>query len=148
VTAFVAGGAGFLLAVLWFDLMFDVQVLRRAPAGAPDEAVASISAYYGRVTSTAMSRLVGAVMLATLAAIVVQIVRGPVVAWTGWTSLALAACAVGVAAVHTLPSARRLGAWPDDAATRLRLARSICRDHLLCLTAIAALLVVQLGFGT
>ena len=28
VSAFVTAGAGFLLAVLWFDLMFDVQVLR------------------------------------------------------------------------------------------------------------------------
>jgi hypothetical protein len=28
VTAFVTAGAGFLLAVLWFDLMFDVQALR------------------------------------------------------------------------------------------------------------------------
>ena len=30
----VAAGAGFLLAVLWFDLMFDVQVLRRGAGGA------------------------------------------------------------------------------------------------------------------
>jgi hypothetical protein len=30
--AFAAAGAGFLLAVLWFDLMFDVQT-RKAIAG-------------------------------------------------------------------------------------------------------------------
>ena len=36
--AFVAAGAGFLLAVLWFDLMFDVQVLggREARAARAD----------------------------------------------------------------------------------------------------------------
>ena len=48
--AFVTGGAGFLLAVLWFDLMFDVQVLRNpARRGALD----SVSAYYRRVTTSA-----------------------------------------------------------------------------------------------
>ena len=34
---FVVAGAGFLLAVLWFDLMFDVQVLRhRGPGDLPE----------------------------------------------------------------------------------------------------------------
>jgi hypothetical protein len=33
VTPFVTAGAGFLLAVLWFDLMFDVQVLAHRFAG-------------------------------------------------------------------------------------------------------------------
>ena len=30
--AFVTAAAGFLLAVLWFDLMFDVQLVRRRDA--------------------------------------------------------------------------------------------------------------------
>ena len=34
--AFVAAGAGFLIAVLWFDLMFDVQTRRgREPSCRP-----------------------------------------------------------------------------------------------------------------
>ncbi len=47
--AFVTAGAGFLLAVLWFDLMFDVQ----ARGTVTDDAIASISAYYRRVTTDA-----------------------------------------------------------------------------------------------
>src|SRR5439155_26220916 len=41
VRAFVCAGAGFLLAVLWFDLMFDVQVLRHRVGDEPDETRAS-----------------------------------------------------------------------------------------------------------
>ena len=98
---FVAGGAGFLLAVLWFDLMFDVQVLahRRRPE-LPEPALASIAGYYRRVTTTArpMNRLVGVAMLATLAAIVVELARGDHPRWAAWTSLAPAMSNHNVAA--------------------------------------------------
>jgi hypothetical protein len=102
---FVTAGAGFLLAVLWFDLMFDVQVLRRPVSR--EEALDSIAAYYRRVTSAArpMSRLVAAVMLGTIAAIVVQIARGDGPGWAPWASLVLAGSAIGTAAAHTFPSA-------------------------------------------
>ena len=39
-TPFITAGAGFLLAVLWFDLMHDVQVLRHRHGDAPEEALA------------------------------------------------------------------------------------------------------------
>src|SRR5258708_27244677 len=48
--ACVASGAGFLIAVLWFDLMFDVQTRKHAGDALPAEVLASISAYYRRVT--------------------------------------------------------------------------------------------------
>jgi hypothetical protein len=143
-SAFVTAGAGFLLAVLWFDLMFDVQVLRRTAAS--EQTLATISSYYRRVTTDArpMNLLVGAAMTATLVAIVLQILEGDESAWVGWMSLALAAPAIGLAMVHTFPAAVRLGAGADPPAARAALARSICRDHLLCLGAIAALLAIQL----
>jgi hypothetical protein len=145
VTAFVTAGAGFLLAVLWFDLMFDVQVARqREPAEA---ALASIAGYYARVTTGArpMSRVVAAVMVATLAAIVVQIAGADEPRWAAWTSLALAAVAIVLAATRTLPSAVRLGTRRDATAVQGALARTILREHLVCAAAIAALLVVQLA---
>ena len=144
----MTAGAGFLLAVLWFDLMFDVQVLRRTEPREP--ALESIAAYYRRVTTAArpMNRLIAAVMLATIAAIVAQIARGDVPGWTGWTSLVLACSAIGLAAAHTVPSAVRLGARSDSVADQQVLARSILRDHLFCLGAIAAVLVIQLAFAS
>ena len=42
--AFVTAGAGFLLAVLWFDLMFDVQALGGGVL--PEDKLASIADYY------------------------------------------------------------------------------------------------------
>jgi len=147
VKAFVSAGAGFLLAVLWLDLMFDVQVLRR-PAGDLDEPVlASIAGYYRRVTTTAapMNRLVAAVMLLTLGAIVAEIAAGHAPAWVGWVSLALAAVPIGVAGARTVPSAVRLGARRDPPPRQSELAHAICRQHLFCLGSIAALLVVQLA---
>ena len=145
-TAFVTAGAGFLLAVLWFDLMFDVQVLRNpARRGALD----SVSAYYRRVTTTArpMNLLVGAVMAGTLAALVAQVVGDETPDWAAWASLALAGTAIGLAAVHTFPAARRVGAGTDPDDVQSALARSIGRDHLLCIAAISAVLVIQLAFA-
>jgi ER membrane protein SH3 len=152
VSAFVTAGAGFLLAVLWFDLMFDVQVLGRprGEAELPEPLLASISAYYRRVTTAArpMNRLVAAVMLGTLAALVVEVARGEGPAWAGWASLALALAAISIAAVRTVPGAVRLGTLGEGPAVQSRLARSICRDHVICFAAIAALLAIQLGFAT
>ena len=147
VTAFVTAGAGFLLAVLWFDLMFDVQALRgdREPA----ETLESISAYYRRVTTAArpMNLLIGAVMAGMLGAIVAQIATHDVAGWAGWASLALGGSAIALAATHTYPAAVRLGQRADPVQAQLRLARSIGRDHLLCLAAIASLLAIQLVAG-
>jgi hypothetical protein len=150
VTALVTAGAGFLLAVLWFDLMFDVQVLRhRRRDDLPEEVLGSIAAYYRRVTTAAapMNRLIAGVMVATLAAIGLQISEGDAPAWVGWTSLALLGSAVLVAVLRVLPAAVRLGARTDGVQIQSRRARSICREHLLSLTAIAATLAIQLGWG-
>jgi hypothetical protein len=149
VTAFVTGGAGFLLAVLWFDLMFDVQVLRHRDRDLPEDVLVSLSDYYRRVTTAArpMNRLIGATMLATIIAIGIQIARRDAPRWVGWTSLVLLVAPVLVASVRTLPNAVRLGARTDSIDRQRGRARSICRDHLLCLAAITALLTVQLTFA-
>jgi len=147
VNVFVTAAAGFLLAVLWFDLMFDVQLVRRRDAPAP--VVEPIAAYYRRVTTEArpMNLLVGAAMVALLTAIVVQLAQDEAPAWVGWTSLVLAIPAIALAALHTFPAAVRLGERRDPPAVQAAIASSILRDHLLCLAAIAALLAIQLAAG-
>ncbi len=147
VNAFVAAGAGFLLAVLWFDLMFDVQALRHREGDLPEPVLASVSTYYARVTTAArpMNRLIAAVMLGIIAAIIAQIAEGDAPTWVGWTSLALAGGAIALAAARTVPNAVCLGTRADPPADQSRLARSILRDHLLCLAAIAAVLTIQLA---
>jgi hypothetical protein len=147
VNAFVTAGAGFLLAVLWFDLMFDVQVLGQGSGDLPEPVLASISAYYGRVTTAArpMNRLIAAVMLATLASIVAELARGETAGWVAWASLALAAGAILIAGLRTVPSAVRLGSGRDGVTALSALARSILRQHLVCFAAIAAVLALQLA---
>jgi hypothetical protein len=148
-TRFIAAGAGFLIAVLWFDLMFDVQVARRRRGEPPEDALASIAGYYRRVTTAArpMNRLVAAAMLATLGTIIAQIARGEHPRWVGWASLLLAGLPVLLAATHTVPGAIRLGSRRDPVDRQLELARAILRDHVLCAASIVALLVVELAAG-
>jgi hypothetical protein len=149
VSAFVTAGAGFLLAVLWFDLMFDIQVLGHHEHELPEQTLASIAAYYRRVTTAArpMNRLIAAAMLATIAAVIVEIAAGHQARWVAWASLALAVSAIGLAGARTVPSAVRLGERRDPAARQSQLARSILREHLLCALASVALLVLQLAFA-
>lgn len=145
--ALASAGAGFLLAVLWFDLMFDVQVRGQSAAELPEAVLASIAGYYARVTTAArpMNRLVALAMLVTLGAVAAEIGGDEVPAATAWASLALAVPAIAIAVLHTVPAAVRLGARRDGPAVEASLARSILRDHLICFVLIAALLAVQLA---
>lgn len=149
VTAFVSAGAGFLLAVLWFDLMFDVQVLPHGRDQIPEHVLASISAYYGRVTTAArpMNWLIATVMLGTIASVGIELARDDAPPWVGWASLVLAGSAVSLAIGRTVRKAVRLGTRRDALDTQRWLAKSICRDHLCCLAAIVTVLILQLSSG-
>jgi hypothetical protein len=139
---------GFLLAVLWMDLMFDVQVLRHRDAALADEVLASIAGYYRRVTTTArpMTYLVGTVMAIALTALVVQMTRGP--GWVGLVSLPLLGGPILLAMVRVYPNAVRLGTRADTPLQQAALARSICRDHFLCLGGVLVFLALQLAAGS
>ena len=136
--------SGFLLAVLWMDLIFDVQVLRNKDAELPEPVLASIAAYYHRATTTSrpMSRLMVLVMLILLGALGFQAARGHDPGWLLVTSAILAAVPMLLALTHTVPSAVRLGQRTDGPPEQSRLARSICRDHLVCAGSMLAFLVL------
>jgi hypothetical protein len=139
-------GAGFLLAVLWFDLMFDTQVRRRG-GDLPEDVRDSIAAYYRRVTTTShpMSRLVAAVMLLTLGALIGEVALGTTSRWAAIPSLALVGIAVGIAAGRTVRSAVRLGTQIDGPHGQSTLARAIYRDHVLCFVAIGTTVILQIA---
>jgi uncharacterized protein (DUF983 family) len=146
-TAIAAAGAGFLIAVLWFDLMFDVQTRQHNGELLPAEVLDSIAAYYKRVTTDArpMSYLVSSVMLVTLLAILGQLITQSVPLWLGLVALMLVVSAVGLAASRTVKSAVRLGRQSDSPAQRTELARGIYRDHVFCLAAMISVLLLELG---
>lgn len=135
-----------MLAVLWFDLMFDVQVLRQRQGDLPEAVLNSIAGYYRRVTTEArpMTHAVALVMVIGLAALFVQLASGGAPRWASLLSLALVAAPIVLAVRRVLPNAVRLGGRGDPVAVQSALARQICRDHLFCLAAIAAFLAVQL----
>ncbi|MGE2722234.1 hypothetical protein [Mycolicibacterium celeriflavum] len=138
-----AACAGFLLAVLWMDLMFDSQVLsHRTAAELPEPVLSSIADYYRCATTTSrpMNYGIAGVMAVLLGILAARWVTEPALALAVPT--VLAAAPILWAAVHTVPSARRLGGRTDDAAGQTRLARAIFRDHVLCLASICAFLVL------
>jgi hypothetical protein len=120
------GCGGFLLAVLWMDLMFDVQVLAHRGRGTlPEPVLASIGDYYHRATTTArpMSHLIGLVMAIMLSALGFRAALGDDPAWWLPVAAILAAGPVLLALVRTVPNAVRLGRRTDTAEEQTRLAR-------------------------
>ena len=144
--AIAAAGAGFLIAVLWFDLMFDVQA-RRPGDPLPEPVLASIAAYYRRVTTEAspMGRLVSVAMLVTVGAIITEIVRCEGPRWASGASLVAALVGMGLALARTVRNAVRLGSRSDPPDVQTRLARSILADHRISLAAMLVVLALQLA---
>src|SRR5215470_2290169 len=124
---FAAAGAAFLLAVLWFDLMFDVQSRKHRGNPLPADVLTSISAYYRRVTTDAypMNRLVALVMLLTVGTLIAEIIQGVRPWWVGWVSLALVSVGIVTTLTRTVPNARRLGSAKDTPEVQSTLARTI-----------------------
>jgi hypothetical protein len=123
---------------------FDVQATGLSGVSEDAAILASIAAYYRRVTTTArpMNRLIAAVMIATLATSVLRLLHGVTPGRTA--ALVLACVPIGLAYVRIVPNAVRLGATADPLAAQADLAWAILRDHVVCFAAIAAFTVIQL----
>lgn len=137
--------AGFLVAVLWMDLMFDTQIR----GGPDDRKLASISAYYHRVTTTSqpMGSLIAAVMVVAVSTLGIEAVRGHTPGWMLMVSAVLAGGPILLALGRTVPAAVRLGRLTGTPADQTRLARAILVDHIICLIGMLAFLVLWLVPG-
>jgi hypothetical protein len=145
-TSLLTACSGFLLAVLWMDLMFDAQVLAdKHPGGElPESVLDSIAGYYRRAVteSRPMSFLIAVVMAILLGALGFQAFRGQDPDWLVAVSTLLAGGPILLAATHTVPNAVRLGSRSGSPGARTALARSIWRDHLACAVSMLAFLVL------
>jgi hypothetical protein len=143
-TGLLTACSGFLLAVLWMDLIFDSQVLaHRGAAELPEAVLASIAGYYHRATTTSrpMSYLIVLVMVILLGALAFRAIRGQDPGWLIIASAVLAGVPIVLALTHTVPNAVRLGYRAGSPAEQTRLARAICRDHVLCVGCMLVFLV-------
>jgi hypothetical protein len=133
VTGVLAATGGFLLAVLWMDLMFDIAA-RRGKAVLEEPVLQSITGYYRRATTTSqpMGAVIAGVMLLLLAALAAEAVRGDSPGWLIGVSALLAGGPIALALLRTVPNAVRLGRRTGSPAEQTRLARAVLRDHVLC----------------
>jgi hypothetical protein len=145
---FLAACGGFLLAVLWMDLIFDVQVLayesKLTPL--PEKVLASIASYYRRVTKEAdpMRQVVGLILILALGGSLYQAVRSSASPWLRMLPLLLCGSAIGLTVFRIFPNAARLGARVDPVESQSELARSIFRGHVFCFICIGIFVAVQL----
>ena len=145
-----AACAGFLIAVLWMDLIFDTQVLRHRRVDVlPESVLESISAYYHRATTTSrpMGHVIAVVMVILLAALGFRAVSGSDAGWLLAVSAVLAGIPILLALFRTVPNAVALGKRDGTPAEQTRLARAILGDHLLCLAGLSAFLVLWIGLA-
>lgn len=145
---FLAAGGAFLLAVLWMDLLFDVQVLKYRNAGEelPEAVLVSIADYYRRATTEAwpMNRMIAVVMLLTFGGSAGQLLLGRGSPWLAGIAVGLCGVPIALARARVVPNAVRLGRRVDSLVEQSRLARAICKDHLFCLASIAGFTGLQL----
>jgi hypothetical protein len=127
------------------DLIFDSQVLHHRGADeVPEPVIASIAGYYHRATTTSrpMSYLIALVMVILLAALGFRWAAGGDPGWLLVASAVLAGVPILLALIRTVPDAVALGNRVGTTAEQTHLARSICRDHLVCVVFMLAFLVL------
>lgn len=141
----LVGAGGFLCAILWVDLMFDVQAWGAAGTLAP-AVLDSIAGYYRRVTTDAapMGNVISLVMILAILGTVVQFARGGLPLWLRAGTVLTLLLPVVAALTVIVPAAVRLGSQSDEPAIQSELARTLLSGHLWCLASIAVFLVLEL----
>ena len=145
--AFVGGG--FLLAVLWFDLKFDLLALDALIDGTvvPAEAISTIQTYYGRALFAEGNGfpLIACMMLLALVGVVTQLVREQGISiWPRIMAVALSMPPILLAGARIIPNANSLTSTVGDPELQTVLAKSVLVDHIYCFASIACFLLLQL----
>jgi hypothetical protein len=141
ITVFIC--IGFMLAVLYIDLMFDVTAVpyRREKTTLPKEVLDPITLYYGRITQNPYVLMF--VMLTTTICLVAEIMYALVPRWVGYASLILMALAMLGGSLKVIPSAQRLGSRRDPADTQTSLVHGMLPAHIFLLVCILLLAIIQ-----
>jgi hypothetical protein len=138
-------GGGFLLSVLWMDLLFDSQVVGESGPTLSDQSLSSIRHYYQRIQTdkSPLLILIAGVMLVTILTAVYDLVRA--VKRRGWQMAALFSSSAPIvfAQLVIIPQAALLGSGQESLKIQSELARSIFLEHLVCIASITVFLAIQ-----
>ncbi len=134
---------GFMIAILYIDLMFDVSAVpyRRTNAPLPGHVMDMVASYYRNITRNPY--LLMFVMLTATLCIVAEIVYNLVPRWVGYSSLGFMGIGMVGGVVKVIPTAQRLAAGKDPEDTRTRLVHSMFPSHVVLLISILMLALVQ-----
>ncbi len=134
---------GFMLAVLYIDLMFDVMAVphRRTGKTLPKEVLDPITRYYGRITQNPYVLMF--VMLTTTICLVMEIVYDLAPRWAAYSSLVLMGLAVVAGTAKVIPTAQRLASGKDPEDRQTGLIHSMFPSHVFLLICILLLTAIQ-----
>ena len=134
---------GFMLAVLYIDLMFDVSALpyRHTKAALPKEVLDPIIHYYGRIVQNPYVLMF--VMLTATACIISEIVYALVPRSVGYASLFLMGLSMVTGTLKVIPMAQRLASDKESEDKRTSLVHSMLPFHLVLLISILLLATIQ-----
>jgi len=141
ITLFVC--IGFMMAVLYIDLMFDVSAApyRKTHAVLPKDVLDPITHYYGRITQNPYVLMF--IMLTAAVSIVAQIVYGLAPRWASYSSLVVMGASMMTGTLKVIPTAQRLGSAKDSAEEQTRMAHSMLVPHAVLLVNILLLAAIQ-----
>lgn len=134
---------GFMMAVLYIDLMFDVSAApyRNTQEALPRDVLDPIVHYYGRITQNPYVLMF--VMLTAVLCIGSEILYGPAPRWVGYSSLFLMGLSMLTGTLKVIPTAQRLGSGNDPDAVRTRMIHGMLPFHLVLLINILLLTAIQ-----
>ena len=135
---------GFMIAVLYIDLVFDFSGLPHRRSGEPlaPAVLDPIATYYRYITRNPY--LLMLIMATAAGCIVVQIYHESVPRWTGYASLLLMVFNTLIAVLRVIPAAQRLASGRDTVELQTRLVHGVLPYHVLLLASVLLMAGVQL----
>ncbi len=138
---------GFLLAVLWFDLMHDVAIYPYLGGEGlvASDALLTVQTYYRRVLvdSSPMSSLVALVMVLAIGVNLVRLMKSREPVWLRIGCLLLLLPPTLWALTGIVPMAKRVAEEGTDPAILSSLASQIFHAHVICLVMITGFILLQ-----
>jgi hypothetical protein len=134
---------GFMIAVLYIDLSFDLLSLPHRKSGAeiPVGSLGPVVGYYGRITQNPY--LLMFVMMTNTICIIWEIVYDLVPRAISYPSLLLMGAAMILGSARVIPAATKLSKAGLTAEEKTRLAHSLFPAHIILLILVLSLTVLQ-----